>query len=444
MPFAPALLLGLLLGSLAQEPPDLGTRKAGVDWPGFLGPDHDGTSPETGLSPTWPREGPRLVWQRDLGEGYAAASVQKGRLYHFDRQDGRYRLRCLKSETGEDLWKFEYESDYRDSYGAGNGPRCCPVVDGDRVYTFDPAGLLHCVRAADGGVVWKKDTSKEFGVVPNFFGVGSTPIVDGDLLIAMIGGSPPNSPDIGTGETRGQDSGIVAFDKRSGAVKYRISDELASYSSPLIKTIGDRKWGFAYARNGLLAFDPVAGKVEFHHPWRARSITTVNICNPVVAGDLVFVSEAYGVGSSVVRLKPGGFTPVWEDGRKRDRALMAYWNTPIHAGGHLYGSNGMGSDADLRCVEMATGALKWSAPELRQCSLMAVDGHFVALSEDGVLRLIKIRPERCEVVAETTLKGKDGANLIEAPARAAPILSHGLLYVRGSSRLVCLDLIPAK
>src|SRR5262249_35201281 len=157
--------------------------------------------------------------------------------------------------------------------------------------------------------------------------------------LVMIGGSPPNSPGVGSGETRGLDSGIVAFDKLSGAVKYRISDELASYSSPLVKTIGGRRWGFAFARNGLLAFEPATGKVEFHHPWRARSVTTVNIANPVVAGDTVLVSEAYAVGSCLLRVKPGGCDVVWEDGRKRERLLMAYWNTPIHVDGYLYGSN---------------------------------------------------------------------------------------------------------
>ncbi|HEV3029276.1 MAG TPA: PQQ-binding-like beta-propeller repeat protein, partial [Planctomycetota bacterium] len=245
-------------------------------------------------------------------------------------------------------------------------------------------------------------------------------------------------------ETRGNGSGIVAFDKRTGDVKYRISDDLASYSSPLVTTIGGRRWGFAFTRDGLLAFDPAAGKVEFQHPWRARSVTTVNISNPVVAGDLVFVSEAYGVGSSVIRVRPGGFDPVWEDGRKRDPVLMAYWNTPIHADGYLYGSNGQGSDADLRCIDLAKGKLMWSARDLRQCSLLGVDGHFIALGEDGTLRLLLASPERCQVVAESVLKGKNGSPLLEAPARAAPVFSHGLLYVRGASRLVCLELIPPK
>jgi hypothetical protein len=155
----------------------------------------------------------------------------------------------------------------------------------------------------------------------------------------------------------------------------------------------------------------------------------------------VLVSEAYGVGSSVVRVKPGGFDLVWEDGRRRDRALMAYWNTPIPVDGYVYGSNGQGSDADLRCIEMATGKLLWSAPELRQCSLLAVDGHFVGLSEDGTLYLLKINPKKCDVLARTLMLDASGGPLLKSPARAAPVLSHGLLYLRGSNRLVCLELL---
>jgi len=438
------IALLLACSALCQEPPpDLGTRKAGVDWPCFLGPNHDGTSPERGLDPKWPAQGPRIVWQRELGDGQAACSIQRGRLFHFDLHGTQFRLTCLKSETGEELWKFEYPSHYQDGYGAGNGPRCCPVVDDDRVYVYGPEGMLHCVRVTDGKELWKKDTSKDFGVVQNFFGVGSTPIIEGDLLIALIGGSPPGSPDVGSGDVRGNGSGIVAFDKRSGALKYKVTDELASYSSPMTATIGGRRWGFVYTRGGLVGFDPATGKVDFNYPWRARSIPTVNICNPVVAGDLVLVSEAYGVGSSVVKVRPGGYDVVWSDGRKRDRSLMAYWNTPIHVDAHFYGSNGM-SGEDLRCIEAASGKVKWSDSDLRQCSLLLVDGHFVALGEDGELRLLKVNPERCEVVAKATLKSPTGASLLQSPARAAAVLSHGLLYVRGIDRLVCVELIPPK
>jgi len=425
------------------EVPDLGTRKAGVDWPCFLGPDHDGKSPERGLVARWPAEGPRKVWERKLGISYGICSVYRGRAFVFDRSGKNAVLFCLKSETGEELWKFEYSSEYTDMYGYDPGPRCCPVVDGDRVYILGVEGMLHCLRVLDGKEVWKKNTTQEFGVVQNFFGVGSTPLVEGDLLICHLGGSPADSPGIQSGDVKGNGSGIVAFDKRSGALKYKITDELASYSSPVAATINGRRWGFVFARGGLVGFEPATGKVEFQHPWRARILESVNASNPVIAGDLVMISECYGVGSSVLRVKPGGADVVWSDGRKRDQAMATHWMTPIHLDGYVYGSSGRHTqEAELRCIELATGKEQWSAPRLTRSSLLYVDGHFICLGEDGVLRLLKVNPKQYEEVAKLALKAPDGEPLLKYPAWAAPIFSHGLLYVRGKDRLVCLELIP--
>jgi outer membrane protein assembly factor BamB len=328
------LALGCTAAHTAEDalPPDLGTRHAGVDWPRFLGPTGDSVSPETGLVVPWPREGPRLVWQKRLSEGYAAAVISRGRLFVFDRLRTRARLSCLKSETGDPLWTFEYPTNYEDLYNYSGGPRCCPVVDRDRVYLYGPEGMLHCLGIEDGKVIWKKDVNAEFGVVQNFFGVGSTPVIEGDLLIAQVGGSPK-----GTTETRptldlqGSDSGVVAFDKLTGKVVYHITDELASYSSPVLATIAGRRWCFLLARGGLIGFDPASGKVDFHYPWRAKTLESVNASNPVVVGDRVFISETYGPGAALVEVKPGACNPVWTDADKpRNKSMQCHWNTPIY------------------------------------------------------------------------------------------------------------------
>ena len=201
---------------------DIGTRKQGVDWPKFLGPTADSKSTEKGIITKWPKQGPRIVWQRKLGISYDIGTVSKGRYFQFDRIGDKATLFCLNAETGKQIWEFSYRTGYVDLYGYNSGPRASPIVDGNRVYIFGVEGMLHCLRASDGELVWKFDTAKQFGVVQNFFGAGSTPVIDGNLLIAMVGGSPMDAQELPPGRldlVEGNGSGIVAFNKFSGEVK---------------------------------------------------------------------------------------------------------------------------------------------------------------------------------------------------------------------------------
>jgi outer membrane protein assembly factor BamB len=460
--FVTGSLLSLTLtAACAEEPvsrpqaPPAATSQ-GTDWPSFLGPTGDSKSSERGILTRWPAEGPPLVWQLSLGTGYCMPVIRSGRLFQFDRHGDQARLRCLESTTGKPLWTFEYPSDFQDLYGYDNGPRCSPVADADQVYIFGAEGMLHCLSAAAGKLVWKVDTPVQFGVIQNFFGVGSTPVLEGDLLIVQVGGSPAASKSAQPGrldQVVGNGSGIVAFDKKTGEVRYKASDELASYAGPTLATIGGRRWCFVFARGGLVGFDPATGVVDFHFPWRAPILESVNASNPVVVGDLVFISETYGPGSALVRAKPGEAQLVWSDERRRrDKSMQTHWNTPIYLDGYLYASSGRHTEnAELRCVELVTGNVMWREPDLTRSSLLYVDGHFVCLSEDGTLRLLRVNPRKYDPVAEVTLVEKVSqpnpfgfrpARLLKPPAWAAPILSHGLLYVRGADRLVCLELVP--
>ncbi len=442
-------------GTQAQDrpgelPPDLRTRKTGTDWPCFLGPTGDGVSSEKGIIAPWPEQGLRVVWHKPLGQGYAMPVISRGRLFQFDRHGNRERLSCWKSETGEELWRFEYPTNYRDKYGYNGGPRCCPVVDGDRAYTHGAEGMLHCVRVADGKPLWKVDTRAEFGFVQNFFGVGSTPVVEGDLLIVQVGGSPKGSDPDDFARLKGNGSGVVAFDKYTGKVRYRISDELASYASPVLATINGRRWGFVLARGGLIGFEPRTGKVDFHFPWRAEDFESANAANPVVVGDQVFISETYGPGAALLKVRPGGYQVVWSDRDRRRKSMQCHWSTPIYHDGYLYGCSGRHpQNAVLRCIEWATGKIMWSQPRLTRTSLLMVDGHFVCLAEEGTLRLLKVNPKRYEEVSQIEVREPGGKKLLlDYPCWAAPILAHGLLYLRGNDRgderLVCLELIPQK
>ena len=426
----------------AAEPTDLRTRTDGSDWPKFLGPTQDGVSPEKGIRTDWPKDGLKPIWEVAMGLGYAPPSISRGRLFHFDRFGDNNRLTCRNAETGKLLWKFEYPTDYEDLYGYSPGPRSCPVIDDDRVYILGPDGMLHCVNVADGAMVWKLDTRKEYKFQQNFFGVGSAPIVEGDLLLVAVGGSTHKGerPNDLRGLT-GNGTAIVAFDKKTGKEKYRTSDEHASYSSPTVATINNRRYGLYFARGGLVAFEPTTGKIDFHYKWRAKILESVNAANPVVVGDKVLISECYEKGAAVLKVKNGAMPEVvWNDDENdyRDKVLKCHWNTPIHVDGYVYGSSGRHeNEAQLRCVELATGKLMWSQKGLERCSLTQIDGHFLCMCERGDLLLLKINPNKYEIVARWSTE-------LDFPSWAAPVVANGLMYVRGKDRLLCVELIPKK
>lgn len=411
------------------------------DWPTLLGPTRDNVSTEKGIASPWPREGLKKLWECDLGIGYAPPVVAGGKLIHFGRFEDHARVTCRDAASGRELWKFEYPMSYEDRYGYEPGPRACPVVDGDRVYVHGVEGMLHCLKLDSGKELWNFDTKEKYHFQQNFFGVGSVPVIDGDLLIVPVGGSAKGPRPIDFRDVRPNGTGFVAFNKTTGEVKYAAGDELASYSSPIIATLNGKKTALYFSRGALVGFDPQTGQTSFRHPWRAKIEESVNASNPVVIGDKILVSECYGPGSVLLDLKGGKPKEIWSDADKDrlDKSLLCHWNTPIHANGFVYGCSGRhDNEADLRCLELATGDIKWIKRKTFRCTLLQVDQHFVSLSEYGMLTLFKVNPEKYEEVSKYEVPE------LSYPCWAPPVLSNGILYLRGKGKLVALELIPGR
>lgn len=419
--------------------PDIGTRKLGEDWPSFLGSSRNSKSTETGYKPA---ESPKLLWRRKFGEGYSIGSIARGRYYQFYRQRDEMVLECIKAESGETLWTYKYPTDYSDRYQYNGGPRTSPVIDAesDLVFIYGPEGMLIALRASTGDELWKVDTFSDYGVVQNFFGVGSTPLIDGGKLIVIVGGSPREQAahfDFMTLKSNG--SAVVAFDKRTGKEIYKSGDELASYASPIIATVDQKRVGLAFGRNGLYGFDPETGKPRFSFKWRAKILESVNAATPLVDGSRVLISETYGPGSAFLDLAPIEPEVIWQDNTlKREKALKAHWNTPVLHEGFVYASSGRHSgNAELRCIELATGKVKWSVPELTRSSLLYLDGHFLCQCEDGRVLVFRADSEKFDQVCELRF-----AEPLGYPAWSAPVVSHGLGYFRDDQWTVCVELIP--
>ena len=275
------------------------------DWPSFLGPTHNAVSTETRLSRALP---PPLVWEMPTGSGYASPAIQGDRLVYLHRVGDEEIVECLHPETGATHWRLRYPSAYRDRYGYNNGPRSSPVIDaaGGRVYTVGAEGRIHAMELETGRVVWRSDLRTAYSVRQDFFGISSTPLLEGGLLILNIGA--PGGPT------------VAALDLETGEEAWRAGEEWgASYASPVPADVHGERRVFVFAggesrppSGGLMSIDPANGNVDFAFPWRSRTYESVNAACPVVFDDKVFITASYRAGGALVAVRPD-FTPevVW-------------------------------------------------------------------------------------------------------------------------------------
>ena len=156
----------------------------------------------------------KASWTAPIAGGYAGPAVVGDRLYvtdlvtesdvkvdNFGRRSfvGTERVLCLESKTGKEVWKKGYPVTYTMSYPAG--PRCTPIVDGERVYTLGGEGDLYCFDAAKGTVVWSLKLKEQYKTNSALWGYAGHPLIDGDHLITLAGG---------------EGSHTVCLDKKSG------------------------------------------------------------------------------------------------------------------------------------------------------------------------------------------------------------------------------------
>ncbi|MFT5030238.1 MAG: outer membrane protein assembly factor BamB, partial [Candidatus Binatia bacterium] len=221
------------------------------DWPQFLGPRRDGTSLETCLLDKFPEGGPKILWQKDVGTGYSAPSIRDGRLVYHHRLGFEEIVECVDAATGKEIWRYGYGSRYRDPFGYNNGPRCTPLVTDKYVYVYGAEGMLYCLDFKTGRKVWSRNTATDWNVPQPFFGIGSTPILEGDLLIVMVGGQP-NSAMVAfnakTGETVWENIGKDTWNGSyklgwpgTPPVRWTGTERLSSYATPVAATIHGKR-----------------------------------------------------------------------------------------------------------------------------------------------------------------------------------------------------------
>jgi outer membrane protein assembly factor BamB len=386
----------------------------GADWPQFRGPQRNGISPEKGLVQTWTKNGPPLVWEMEVGEGFSGPVVAGNRLILFHRVGDEDVVQCLDADTGKKRWKFKYATAYQDEIGKGDGPRSAPVIAGKRVYTLGAQGQLHCLELDSGKKVWARSINDDYNVKKNFFGVGTTPLVEGNLLLVNVGGKK---------------AGIVAFARDTGKEVWKATNAGASYSSPVAATIDGTRHVIFFTREGVVSLDPKEGTVRFQKRWRSRSAASVNAATPVVVKDHVFISASYETGALLLKVSKDSAKEVW----KSDEVLSNHYETSIYHNGFLYGMDGrQESGAQLRCVEFKTGKVRWTREGFGCGSMLLADGKLIILTEAGDLVLLEPTP--------AAYREKARASILTDPCRAPIALANGRLYLRDNKKLICLNL----
>lgn len=397
------------------------------DWPQWRGPHRDGISSETNLLREWNIDGPTLLWNsnkvnggKSVGTGFSSISIADGKIFTMGDRGKDGFVFCLEEKTGKHLWQT------RVSQGQGDGPRCTPTVDGDRVYVLSRQGNLVCLETAKGGIIWQKDLKKDFkGRMMSSWDYSESPTIDGNKLICTPGGD---------------DAALIALDKTNGEVIWKTPIKNAGgagYASVVIAEVGGIRQYITLlgAGQGLVGVDAKDGKFLWNYPKIANG--TANIPTAIVKGDLVFTSTGYGTGAALLQLIPD------ENGIKAKEVyflpgnkLQNHHGGMVLLGDYIFGGHGHSNGMPF-CLEMRTGKFAW--PPTRgegngSAAVVYADGNLYFRYENNVMVLIEASPAAYKIKGQFNLPGGLSTGWPH------PVVLHGRLYIRGQDQILCYDI----
>lgn len=388
-------------------------------WPNLFGPFHTSVAGESPPLREWTANGPPLRWEAAIGAGYSSPVARDNRLIVFYREADEEVLECRAANTGQSIWQLRRPTTYKCKYRYSDGPYSSPIIDGESVYAISAEGIMRCVDAVTGMPRWEKSLWDEFGMEENLFAVAGSPLLWRDRLIFNAGG------------TNG-DAGIVAIDKRSGKTMWTATDHRAGYATPIAATIHGQDYVFVVTFEGLVALDPNDGRVFWEIRQRPTKPDSINATSPLVDVDLVLMVTGPGPGAMCVRVLPNGeYAEVWRD----RRVLDSQFNNLALVNGFVYGyTTSRQGGADFRCVELATGELRWQwNSALERGSSLVVGQRLLLLGEHGHLAMLDVNSNKAAPRCITDHQ------VLEGPCYSAPAFHRGMLFVRNERWIRCYE-----
>lgn len=427
LPLRPLVfVLGFIPGAVRAAPV---ATAPGLDWPTYRGPNGDGIT-TVSVGKAWDSAGPKQVWKAETTNGFSSLAVSGGVAATLVTRDfeGSATEHCvaLDAKTGKELWaaplklaKYQGGGDdgVRDNKG-GDGPRSTPSISEGMVYVYGANLDLYCFDAKTGKQVWSKDVTGDYKGKNISWSNATSPLIEGELVIVGGGGSG---------------AAFLAFDKKSGSLKWKEGDDTITHATPTVATLlGERQIIF-FMKSGLTAVSP-KGKILWQQEYKFNVSTAAS---PVVFENIVYCSAGYGVGSAAFEVKKSGSkyetTELW---RVEGDGLNNHWSTPVAHDGHLYGMFGFKKygDGPVKCVDIRTGQEKWSKEGFGPGNLILAKDKLVALSDKGELVMIAPKPDAYTELAR--------ADVLDGKCWSTPSLSAGFLFARSTKEAACFAVAP--
>ncbi len=400
------LVLGIMLAMLL-----LSANLYSQDWPQFRGINRDSKVTGFKAPSSWPDT---LIprWKVKVGTGDATPVLVGKKIYLHTRQGGDEVILCLDAATGKDLWSDKYPAPPVTGPASSHpGPRSTPAVAEGKIVTFGTSGILSCLDAATGKVVWRKENPAN--AIPQFF-TGMSPLIVDGVCIAHVG-----TKDNGN---------ILALDLKTGTEKWNIQGDGPAYASPSLMTMAGKKHIIVQTEKNLMSLDFADGKIL----WQIPAIPAqrfYNCVSPYIAGNRIY-HTGQGTGMKAIEVFKEGdkysIRELWSTAE-----VGSKWNTPVLKNGYLYGFS---DQRRIYCLNVDNGKTTWIDAVTHSDFATISDCGSVIIGFPQTGNLVVFKPDPAAYTQVAKYK------VTETPVYSFPVIAGNMVYIKDAENLTLFKL----